>query len=174
MLQRTVFALVALGLAGLGEARAASPDRSAEKEREMALFASLVALPSAKPVSAEAFAPAGTVKAASRVAVQAGAVRSSPRAAPAQTSISQSAALTPRGVALFDARLTRFLNRFGLTRTPPVTSFLPGRSIAFRKEFIIERFTPGATVDGVFFTTQATPFVPGSINVFNYFPVFLF
>jgi hypothetical protein len=80
--------------------------------------------------------------------------------------------LTPRGVQLFDARLTRFIRRNGPNAVPPISGFLPGRRVAFRQEFIIERFTPGATVGGVFFTTQATPFVPNSVVVFDYFPVF--
>ena len=88
------------------------------------------------------------------------------------SSIQASGVLTPRSVQLFDARLTRFIRRNGPNAVPPISGFLAGRRVAFRQEFITERFTPGATVGGVFFTTQATPFVPNSVVVFDYFPVF--
>jgi hypothetical protein len=80
--------------------------------------------------------------------------------------------LNPAAVARYDQRLTRYLNRFGVT-PPPATNVLPEPTINFRRFFNRARFTPGATVGGVFFTTSGTPSVPGNaVNVFQFFPVF--
>src|SRR5262245_37505285 len=80
--------------------------------------------------------------------------------------------LPPAFVRAFDTRLTRWIQRHG-SHLPPATDFLPFRNIVARQNFIEIRFTPGARVAGVFFTTSATPSVPGPVvNVFHYFPVF--
>ena len=167
MKMRTLFALCALAAFGSAEARTASAAEAGKDKKKT--FADMIVLlpPAAKPRDAGTVT-AASVKAVTPVAKTVTAARTSGTVRAEQTPI-----LTPRAVALFDARLTRFIRRFP-NRVPPATSFLPGRTIAFRQEFVYERFTPGATVGGVFFTSAATPFIPGAVNIFNYFPVYLF
>jgi hypothetical protein len=113
-------------------------------------------------------------QAASRITVNKARLQFSALVAPKASAIrTQSASqLNPAAVRAFEQRLTRYLHRFGLV-PPPATDLLPNTTIAFRQQFIRTLFTPGMSVGGVFFSTSATPTVPGRfVNVFQFFPVY--
>lgn len=80
--------------------------------------------------------------------------------------------LDPAAVQNFDYTLTRYLRRNGLV-PPRATSRLSLNRVGFRRRFIFDRFTPGAAVGGVFFSTSATPSSPtGPVNPTTFFPVY--
>jgi hypothetical protein len=140
---RALITLVALGGLGFQGAYAASPTAGGARDR--AQFARLL-----KPAAA---------------------TRSAARPTASAVRVRDASQLPPGQVARFDSRLSRYLNRFG-TVPPPATDRLPANVTQFRQQFIATRFTPGASVGGVFFTTAATPTVPSGVNVFTFFPVY--
>jgi len=154
MWKRSLFAFAALGVLGFSEAHAAS--RGFQNERARKDFSALLG-----------------ARAGSGGVVKASAVREPARVASASAGrlrAADVAALNPRVVRLFDARLTRYIRRFGVVRAP-LSDFLPGASILYRQKFLVERFTPDAAVGGVFFTASATPSGVGAVNIYAFFPV---